>query len=103
MLFMFSTTEYVAQNVTLLVAIPNQPSMMLPTVNGWIIVQQRINDTLEFNRSWADYKNGFGVVSQTENYWLGLDRINLLTTGGPGGRGSYRLRLEFQAMHNLKW
>ncbi|KAK1789538.1 hypothetical protein P4O66_015458 [Electrophorus voltai] len=44
---------------------------------GWTMVQQRINGSLNFNRSWTDYKKGFGDVHG--EFWLGNDRIHLLT------------------------
>ncbi|XP_058263382.1 fibrinogen-like 2a [Hemibagrus wyckioides] len=44
---------------------------------GWTVVQHRINGTLNFNRTWADYKNGFGDLRG--EFWLGNDHIHLLT------------------------
>ncbi|XP_072529931.1 fibrinogen-like 2a [Salminus brasiliensis] len=44
---------------------------------GWTVVQHRINGTVSFNRTWADYKKGFGDLQG--EFWLGNDRIHLLT------------------------
>ncbi|XP_010893457.2 fibrinogen-like 2a [Esox lucius] len=44
---------------------------------GWTMVQQRLNGTVSFNRSWAEYKRGFGNLRG--EFWLGNDRIHLLT------------------------
>ncbi|TSK13561.1 Fibroleukin [Bagarius yarrelli] len=44
---------------------------------GWTVVQRRINGTVNFNRSWAEYKKGFGELRG--EFWLGNDLIHLLT------------------------
>ncbi|XP_036373403.1 fibrinogen-like 2a [Megalops cyprinoides] len=44
---------------------------------GWTVVQQRLNGTVSFNRSWTDYKKGFGNLHG--EFWLGNDKIHLLT------------------------
>ncbi|XP_039437420.1 fibrinogen-like protein 1 isoform X1 [Culex pipiens pallens] len=58
---------------------------------GWIVIQQRINGTVEFNRNWEDYKNGFGSVGQFNEFWLGLERMHQLTTSD-----SYELAVELR-------
>ncbi|CAG5993038.1 unnamed protein product, partial [Menidia menidia] len=53
---------------------------------GWTIVQRRINGTEKFNRSWAEYKNGFGELSG--EFWLGNDNLHYITS-----QGNYSLRI----------
>ncbi|KAL4221318.1 Angiopoietin-related protein 5 [Mactra antiquata] len=44
---------------------------------GWTVIQRRVNGLVNFNRSWSDYVNGFGIL--THEYWLGMEKIVLLT------------------------
>ncbi|XP_076326275.1 techylectin-5B-like [Tachypleus tridentatus] len=48
---------------------------------GWTVIQRRGdygNDPLLFYKSWNDYKQGFGNIS--EDFWLGNDKIFALTS-----------------------
>ena len=47
---------------------------------GWTVVQQRINGSLGFDRTWDEYKAGFGTVGGQSEMWLGNNRIHSLTT-----------------------
>lgn len=49
---------------------------------GWLVIQQRLDGSVNFNRSWADYRYGFGVVGPASEFWLGLESIHQLTSGG---------------------
>ena len=50
---------------------------MLINVTGWLTVIRRINGTVDFNKTWNEYKVGFGDVSH--EHWIGNDNLNLLT------------------------
>ncbi|XP_017589164.1 PREDICTED: angiopoietin-4 [Corvus brachyrhynchos] len=56
---------------------------------GWTIIQIRANGSLSFQRSWREYKQGFGDVAG--EYWLGNEAVHLLTSRVP-----YALRVELQ-------
>ena len=45
---------------------------------GWTVIQQRMDGSVAFNRTWQDYRNGFG--DPNGNYWLGLEKIRRLVT-----------------------
>ncbi|KAL7395828.1 hypothetical protein ABVT39_024031 [Epinephelus coioides] len=53
---------------------------------GWIVIQRRLDGTERFNRSWAEYKDGFGDVDA--EFWLGNDNLHYITT-----QGNYSLRI----------
>lgn len=49
---------------------------------GWTIVQHiTVNSSVNFDRTWAEYKHGFGGV--TGDHWLGNEYLHQLTRG-PG-------------------
>ena len=43
----------------------------------WTIIQKRVDGTVDFHRSWIEYKNGFGLMDSS--FWLGNDKIHVLT------------------------
>lgn len=45
---------------------------------GWTVIQKRFDGSINFYRTWKEYRNGFGNV--TGEYWLGNEKIHLLTT-----------------------
>uniref|UniRef100_A0A182FN98 Fibrinogen C-terminal domain-containing protein n=1 Tax=Anopheles albimanus TaxID=7167 RepID=A0A182FN98_ANOAL len=45
---------------------------------GWIVVQHRFNGSVDFNRGWSEYRDGFGNL-ETE-FWLGLEKMHQITT-----------------------
>ena len=58
-----------------------------------LLVQQNINGSNFFNRSWAEFKVGFNDSSG--NYWLGNELVSQLTVNN-----SYKLRFDLQSRSN---
>ncbi|XP_036411477.1 angiopoietin-1 [Megalops cyprinoides] len=54
---------------------------------GWTVIQRREDGNLDFQRTWKEYKLGFGSVSG--EHWLGNEFIYLLTS-----QRQYSLRIE---------
>ncbi|XP_038058759.1 ficolin-3-like [Patiria miniata] len=46
----------------------------------WIVIQKRQNGLVNFNRSWAEYRDGFGDM--TGEFWLGNEIVRQLTSEG---------------------
>ncbi|XP_062601979.1 angiopoietin-related protein 1-like isoform X1 [Saccostrea cucullata] len=47
---------------------------------SYALIMARLNGTEHFNRSWREYRRGFG--NPDFNHWLGLDNIHYLTARG---------------------
>ncbi|XP_035795009.1 angiopoietin-related protein 1-like [Anopheles albimanus] len=45
---------------------------------GWIVIQHRFDGSVNFNRNWTEYRDGFGELDN--EFWLGLEHIYQLTT-----------------------
>ena len=59
-----------------------------------LLIQQNINGSNIFNRSWAEFKVGFNDSSG--NYWLGNELLSQLTANN-----SYKLRFDLQSRSNI--
>lgn len=47
--------------------------------NGWTVILRRLDSSLpSFNRSWEEYRNGFGCLN--DSFWLGLERIRYVVS-----------------------
>ena len=53
----------------------------------WMVIQRRINGSVDFYRNWTDYVNGFGDLEG--EFWYGLEKIHCFTT-----RDDVELRIE---------
>ncbi|VDI73471.1 Hypothetical predicted protein [Mytilus galloprovincialis] len=61
----------------------------------WTIIQRRLDGSVNFQRNWKDYENGFGNIDG--EYWLGNKHIHSLTSSG-----KYELRIDLTDMSNTK-
>ncbi|XP_028819852.1 angiopoietin-2b isoform X2 [Denticeps clupeoides] len=63
--------------------LPNMPNSikvfcdMTSHGGGWTVLQHRQNGSLDFHRSWTEYKQGFG--DPAGEHWMGNDFIHTLT------------------------
>lgn len=86
---MFSIRPAGASSAPLLQVYCQQEGLM----GGWMLVQQREGGGLSFNRSWAEYRSGFGSVDAAGrgDFWLGNQNLHWLTS-----RGETLLRVELE-------
>ncbi|XP_033762843.1 techylectin-5B-like [Pecten maximus] len=56
---------------------------------GWTVIQTRFDGSQDFNKTWEEYKRGFG--SPYGEYWIGNENLFLLTSSE-----SYTLRIEIE-------
>ena len=61
-----------------------------------MLIQQNIDGSNFFNRSWAEFKVGFG--NSSGNFWLGNERLSQLTQ-----QGRYKLRFDLQEIGTNRW
>ncbi|XP_074542320.1 angiopoietin-2-like [Halichoeres trimaculatus] len=60
---------------------------------GWTVVQRRRDGSVDFNRGWLEYRDGFG--EPRGEYWLGNQQLHLLSN-----QGHYSLRINLQDWSN---
>ncbi|XP_007436463.1 fibroleukin [Python bivittatus] len=61
---------------------------------GWTVFQMRQDGSVSFNRTWEEYKNGFG---NGREFWLGNDKIHLLTKSK-----EMQLRIELEDFSGIR-
>ena len=62
---------------------------------GWLVIQRRQDGSVNFNRDWVDYEDGFG--SLTGELWYGLRPLHCLTN-----QGQWELRIDLSSTDGTK-
>ena len=62
---------------------------------GWLVVQRRQDGSVDFDRTWTEYEEGFG--SLTGEFWYGLRPLHCLTN-----QGQWKLRIDFTFTNGTK-
>ena len=62
---------------------------------GFLVVQRRQDGSVDFNRGWVEYEEGFG--SLTGELWYGLRPLHCLTN-----QGQWQLRIDFTFTNGTK-
>ena len=68
------------------------------TINGgggWLLVQRRQDGSVDFNRNWVEYEDGFGKL--TGEFWYGLKALHCLT-----GQGGWEMRMDLKLSNGTK-
>ena len=68
------------------------------TINGgggWLVVQSRQDGSVDFNRTWLDYEDGFGML--TGEFWYGLRALHCLT-----GQSGWEMRMDIKLANGKK-
>jgi len=55
---------------------------------GWLVIQRRKDGSVDFNRNWVDYEDGFGKL--TGEFWYGLRAIHCLSN-----QGQWEIRIDY--------
>ena len=56
---------------------------------GWLVVQRRQDGSVDFNRGWGEYEDGFGKL--TGEFWYGLRALHCLTV-----QGGWEMRMDIK-------
>ena len=56
---------------------------------GWTVIQRRKDGSVDFDKDWVKYEDGFGDLNS--EFWIGLRSMHCLT-----GQGKWELRIDFQ-------
>ncbi|XP_015032497.3 fibrinogen-like protein 1 [Drosophila willistoni] len=47
---------------------------------GWIVIQKQFDGSVDFNRTWTEYREGFGNVGG--EFFIGLEKLHSITNSG---------------------
>uniref|UniRef100_A0A3Q2VHQ5 Si:ch211-157b11.8 n=1 Tax=Haplochromis burtoni TaxID=8153 RepID=A0A3Q2VHQ5_HAPBU len=62
---------------------------------GWTVIQNRQDGSVDFNRTWQEYREGFGNLQG--EHWLGNAALHALTSSG-----QHQLRIELEDWHQQR-
>uniref|UniRef100_A0A147A939 Angiopoietin-related protein n=1 Tax=Fundulus heteroclitus TaxID=8078 RepID=A0A147A939_FUNHE len=62
---------------------------------GWTVIQNRQDGSVDFNRTWQEYREGFGSLQG--EHWLGNAALHALTS-----TGQHQLRIELEDWYQQK-
>ena len=62
---------------------------------GWLVVQRRQDGSVDFDRTWVEYEEGFGELDK--EFWYGLYPLHCLTN-----QGQWQLRIDFTFSNGTK-
>ncbi|KAK1158664.1 ficolin-2-like [Acipenser oxyrinchus oxyrinchus] len=68
---------------------------MLTAGGGWTVFQRRQDGSVDFNRTWQEYRQGFGPLQG--EHWLGNEALHSLTRAGHS-----LLRIELQDWYEVQ-
>ena len=81
----------VAQNITSLKVSCDQET----DGGGWIMYQRRVDGTVNFTRTWQEYKRGFGNNGgNTTELWLGNDKVYQMLNSYGAEKGTLRIEVD---------
>ncbi|XP_065890581.1 fibrinogen-like protein 1 [Dysidea avara] len=69
---------------------------------GWLVIQRRRDGSVDFNRDWTEYEDGFGTLpvddkDTTGEFWIGLYSLHCLTN-----QGQWELRIDYAFTNGTK-
>lgn len=71
------------------------PTFPVYCEDGWIVIHRRFNGSLDFNREWVPYREGFGDLQG--EHWLGLEKMHQITRVG-----SYELKVVMKSFEGVE-
>ncbi|CAH1988901.1 unnamed protein product [Acanthoscelides obtectus] len=74
----------------------DQEPILAKCDSGWTTVQKRYDGSINFNRDWKEYSNGFG--SATGEHWLGNKHLHLITK-----ENCTRLQINMKDIYGEYW
>jgi hypothetical protein len=63
--------------------------------NQWLTIQSRQSNQIDFNRTWIEYRRGFGNIQNQIDFWIGNENLHWLTNSY-----SCRLKIELTDWYN---